>query len=454
MRYKRYCIFIILFILLTGCHDLINESPGTSPSVPQITDSTEASKTTSQNTGKKTVLTTSSTGLTKTTTVANTKNNLTTTVNATERTASTTALSLSPKEAEQLAGRINNRGTTKNIPSTVSSVYVPVKGASYAHHPHIAYFKNKLYATFSQGRENEDDCGQRIMISVSSDMKTWSAPQPLVDSIMGNDSELVLVNAGLYTDGTRLVAYYGGYEYRKESLSGPNTRPFEDAHRYNHAMYLTYTTDGVNWSKPQKMSSTFSCNYGPLPLKSGRLLMCGGTTFFYTDDKTGLSGFKTRSISTSYLVSQGVKGINEGSFYQMDDGTIIMMFRSANGYLCASVSTDNGDTWSKMYKTSFTDCNSKVKFGRLPDKRFYYIGTPVVGSSRIPLVLSVSSDGINFNKSFILCSEKYSKKFDGLYKGGVYAYPDSVVVNDKMYIIYSKHKEAIDVTTISLADID
>ncbi len=355
--------------------------------------------------------------------------------------------------AEDAAKRINNvdgYGVNK-VATDIGNVYTPSVGWGYAHHPHIAHFKGTFYATFSQGHENEDDCGQRIMLSTSKDGLSWSTPEPLIDSVQGQDSELVLVNAGVYTDGNRLIVYYGSYEYRADTLRGPNLRPLEDAHRIDYAMHLVSTTDGSTWSAPQKMTIPFGCNFGPLPLQSGRLLMCGGTTYPYTDDPTGLSGFITGKIDGAEAVSRGAKIINEGSFFQTDDGVIYMMLRTNTKFLWCSRSEDNGATWSKAYQTNFTDCSTKFQFGRLPDGRFFYVGSPIPGSDRNPLMLCLSEDGQNFNRQFILRSEAYKQQIPGLYKGGVYGYPSTVIADGYMYVIYSKHKEAIEVTRVALS---
>ena len=355
--------------------------------------------------------------------------------------------------AEDAAKRINNvdgYGVNK-VATDIGNVYTPAVGWGYAHHPHIAHFKGTFYATFSQGRENEDDCGQRIMLSTSKDGLSWSTPEPLIDSVQGKESELVLVNAGVYTDGNRLIVYYGSYEYRADTLRGPNLRPLEDAHRIDYAMHLVSTTDGSTWSAPQKMTIPFGCNFGPLPLQSGRLLMCGGTTYPYTDDPTGLSGFITGKIDGAEAVSRGAKIINEGSFFQTDDGVIYMMLRTNTKFLWCSRSEDNGATWSKAYQTNFTDCSTKFQFGRLPDGRFFYVGSPIPGSDRNPLMLCLSEDGQNFNRQFILRSEAYKQQIPGLYKGGVYGYPSTVIADGYMYVIYSKHKEAIEVTRVALS---
>jgi hypothetical protein len=359
---------------------------------------------------------------------------------------------------DQLESRIAsiNNGDTGNLlllPSAVSSVYAPKEGWSYTHHAQIALFQDKLYVTFSQGNKNEDDCGQRVMLSVSEDHTTWSTPQPLCDSMMGEDSLRVLVNGGLYATQDRLVAYYFGYEYRKASLRGENLRPLEDAYRYNHAVYVISTTDGVHWTEPSRIITSACVNHSPEALRSGRLLMCGSEVFMISDEPSGLTGWRTKRTYADAALAEGAKLICEGSFFQTDDEAIFMMLRSNTEYLYCAVSTNNGDTWTRPYKTAFTDCGTKFKFGRLPDGRYYYVGSPIPKSGRNPLVLSLSEDGITFDKNYILRNEPYTQQFEGMYKGGVYGYPAVALVDDTLYVVYSKHKEAIEVTAIRLTDL-
>ena len=68
-------------------------------------------------------------------------------------------------------------------------------------------------------------------------------------------------------------------------------------------------------------------------------------------------------------------------------------------------------------------------------------------------MLCVSEDGENFDRHYTLRDEPYTKKYPGLYKGGVYGYPVSLVHDGYLYVIYSKHKEAIEVTRVALSDI-
>lgn len=364
------------------------------------------------------------------------------------------ASAVSEKEAEVLAQAFCNPGyeNAQKLDSEVRTIYLPTENASYAHHAHIACFQGRLYATFSLGRENEDDCGQRIMISTSEDMgDTWSTPVPLQDTIMGNHSQRVLVNGGLYTDGKRLNAYFGGYEYQRTALRGENLRPLEDAYRSDYRMYIMTTTDGVNWSEPKISSCAYIPARGPQKTQNGTLLMSAGSALFLTDDPEGLSGFRTRKVYTDHANDCGVNQLTEGAFIQLDDGTLCMLLRTDTDRMWCAFSNEKGNFWTQAYQTNMTDCRSKFQFHRLEDGRYIYIGGPVPRSARTPLMLSVSQDGFCYDQHYILRDEPYTQLYDGMYKGGVYAYPELVVAEDTLYVIYSKHKEAIEVTYFPLS---
>lgn len=371
---------------------------------------------------------------------------------------------------------INNRlaKPMRKIPTERCNIYTPVLGYSYTHHPSIARFKGRFYALFSQGKTNEDDCGQRVMLATSDDFNHWNEPFALVDSMMGRHSRLVLTASGLYTDGETLCAYIGKFEYTKEDLRDNRTlRPeaVNDTGHLDTELGVMYTTDGVNWSPLRWLGLPVVLNHPPQPTQSGRLIAAGGVMFPFTDDKRGLDGFKIAGIYRDAFGSMqpyddclGIEIVTkalgwnarllcEGSFYQTDDGVINMMLRSNSGVLWCARSYDDGETYADPFPTEFTDDGSKFHFGRLPDGRFYSVGNPVVGSGRNPLVISLSEDGENFDTAYILRDEPYEKVYHGMYKNGLYGYPHTLVHDDFMYIIYSKRKEVIEISRVALSDL-
>ncbi|MGZ3943901.1 MAG: exo-alpha-sialidase [Mucilaginibacter sp.] len=332
-------------------------------------------------------------------------------------------------------------------------VYSPKKDWLYNHHPSIIHFKNKFIAIWSNGLIDEDSPGQRVVYAVSSDFLHWSAPAVLAAPQKTNDTLNVLTAAGLYQYKGTLVAYYG--EYTK--------------HRTNTHLWAKISTDGIHWDKPIDMHVPLIPNHGPETIKSGRLIVSGNFIFPYTDDPKGISGWKISSFypdslykqdnsATFYAPSaqQGFPPLCEGSFFQTDDGVLHMLLRVTGkgwkGRLWLTESRDNGESWSRPTETAFSDNDSKFHFGRLPDKRFYYAGIPdtLHHYDRNPLVLSLSENGVRFDKNYIIADELYKLKKPGLWKGGQYGYPHTMIYKNYMYVIISRQKEAIEAIRFSL----
>jgi hypothetical protein len=362
--------------------------------------------------------------------------------------------------AEQSAGVINNHyeGTAPKIASDKVLIAPYNPDWAFSHHGAIASFKGKLYVLYASGRVNEDHCGQRIMVTSSSNFYNWSTPSPLKDVTMGLYSQIVSSTGGLYTDGTTLVAYYFCREYDPAYLQGENLRPSTDGHTLWLKTYYRTTTDGVNWSNEVELTNLNTPLFtNPKTLLSGRLMMTGGSRFAYTDDPAGLTGWQLKGLTqnqlTAALTISGINAVSEASLFQTTDGIIHMMHRSGGNYLLCSESRDDGVTWSQPYKTDFTDNVNKSYFGTLPDGRYYYVGTPSLTGSRIPLMLNVSSDGYNFSTQYILRDEPYQLIQPGFAKSGNYGYPSVVAADGYLYTVYSKQKEIMEITRVALNNI-
>lgn len=343
-------------------------------------------------------------------------------------------------------------------------IYNPVEGGwTFSHHPYITFFKGKFYVMWSNGRINEDDVGQRILYSFSEDFEEWAEPRPLIDSQMGESYECVISPCGFYfneNDG-KLVAYYFQYEYMDWMIENGHRRKENSGHKNMKFMCIT-TTDGLSWSEPIFISSNIVPNHPPARLKSGRLLISGSVLYPYTDNPDGIHDWKISGIypkdmdlsnfcddSEGIGIAAGKAGwpvtLCEGSFIQTDDGVIHMMLRSGTDWLWVTESYDNGESWTEPRKTRFTDNRTKFHFGRLPNGTFYYVGTPdpFPPRTRHVLVLSLSEDGLNYNRHFILQDKQYKLEFPGLHKNGIYGYPSTMVHDGYLYVTVSICKERI-----------
>ncbi|MDN3580413.1 exo-alpha-sialidase [Mucilaginibacter flavus] len=353
----------------------------------------------------------------------------------------------------------NNYQTEAGVPRLQierSMIYSPDKEWLYNHHPSIIHFKDKFIAIWSNGLIDEDSPGQRVVYATSKDFTHWSVPVPLASPGKVNDTLTVLTAAGLYQYKGTLVAYYGQYT----------------KHRQNTHLWAKTSTDGTHWSQPIDMHVPLIPNHGPEAIKSGRLIISGNFMFPYTDDPRGISGWKLSSFYPDSLYTQdnssafyapaaklGLPPLCEGSFYQTDDNIIHMLLRVTGkgwkGHLWLTESNDNGSNWSRPVQAPFSDNDSKFHFGRLPDKRFYYVGIPdtLHHYDRNPLVLSIAKDGKAFTQNYIIANELYHLKKEGLWKGGQYGYPHTMIYNGYMYVIISRQKEAIEVLRFNLKQV-
>jgi len=365
---------------------------------------------------------------------------------------------------------ITNCNVRPRLPVEKALLYQPDKEWTYSHHASICFFKNRFYAIWSNGRTHEDEPGQRVLLATSADGMAWSEPRALVGPVQGRHSEIVLTAAGFHQHAGTLVAYAGAYEYAPEALTAEIR--LAQGHRDTRLWAMT-TQDGEHWSGLQDMKIPIVPNHGPQRIASGRLIISGNISFPYTDDPSGLAGWRMTGIypadmaktifddSESFWAVQKrmgwPAGLCEGSFYQTDDGVLHMLLRTTGagyaGKLWLAESTDNGTTWSAPHEIAFSDNNTKFHFGRLPDGRFYYVGSPDASprGARNPLVLSLSNDGVRFCQHHIIADEEYVQKAAGRHKGGLYGYPHTMVHGGYLYVICSLRKEAVTVLRFPLS---
>lgn len=358
--------------------------------------------------------------------------------------------------------------TAVRLPVEPAWLYRPETEWTFSHHPHLAHFNGRFYAMWSNGRQDEDAPGQRVLIASSADGRTWTPPAPLLDTQPGRWGELVLTAGGFHQHAGRLVAYVGQYEYRPEFLENGRRRKDGFGHAGTTLCAMT-SADGAVWTARRDLGLPLINNHGPQRIASGRLVICGNISFPHTDDPAGLTGWRMAGLYPPDMAAEIVDdseafyrvrsrlqwpmALCEGAFYQTDDGVLHMLLRSETEHLYVSASRDDGASWSAPRETQFTDNATKFHFGRLPDGRFYYVGCPDPAPryQRSPLVLSLSADGVRFDRHFILGDTPYSQRAGGMHKVGEYGYPHSLVHDGVLYVMVSRRKEAVEVLRVPLA---
>lgn len=360
---------------------------------------------------------------------------------------------------------------TEKIQAKTTCLYnATVNEYHFCHHPHITAYKDKLYAMWSNGKQGEGEIGQRILYSVSEDGETWSTPCVLLENIQGSAGLLTLVAAGWLAQENMLIAYIGAFNYafpeRKQTDGSGQWR--YGVKCINTRLLAMTSVDGRTWSSPLDQQVPLCPNMGPQKIGNGKLLITGNWAHAVSNNTSGLGPWRLTSFCDDpacypsplrddpfafWEVSRamGIHGsMCEGAFVETDDGKLHMLHRSYGNRLYESISCDAGESWSFPEKTNFPDGNSKFYLGRLPDGRYIYIGNPGPDNSRCPLVLSLSQDGNIFDTHYLLEDTPVPRKFTGVFKNGMYAYPHAAVKDDYLYIIYSLWKEDVFVQKIPL----
>jgi hypothetical protein len=339
-------------------------------------------------------------------------------------------------------------------PVESSLLYAPDSEWAYSHHPHIAGFRGRLFAIWSNGHRDEDAPGQRVLLSSAREFRAWSEPRVLAAPSVGPDGrENVLTAAGFHQHDGTLVAYFAEYGPEKQA-----TR-----------LFAVTTKDGERWSRPLDLGVAVCPNHGPRGTASGRLIITGNISFPFTDDRSGLAGWRMAGIygerfdkddPAEFWEVARRRGwpaaLCEGAFHETDDGVLHMLLRSTGpGFrhrLWLTESRDDGVSWSEPVETDFSDTNAKFHMGRLPDGRFTYVGNPV-GENRTPLALSLSADGESFDRHFVLGDAHYERRRAGTWKEGEYGYPHSIVDGDWFIVIVSRQKEGVEVLRVRVSSL-
>lgn len=315
----------------------------------------------------------------------------------------------------------------------------------------MAAFKGALYCMWQSSKLDEDASDTWVAYARSEDGgKTWTAPMVLCPTI----SNGYCSSGGWLATDDRLIAYI-------------NVWPSNLSPKGGYTQYKE-TTDGKTWTEPADVTmadgTRLNCIFeqDPHVLQNGRIICAGHfqtglmLSPIYTDDPTGRTGWKKASFPYTSNGSQSVE--MEPSFYVRGDGALVMVMRDQNSSYTklASVSTDNGETWTKAVKTNMPDSRSKQSAGNLPDGTAFFASNPVNNKNRQPLVLTLSADGQLFNKAYLLRaggSDLQAQRTSGKSKGLGYIYPKSMVDGDYLYVAHSTNKEDVEYVRIPLAAI-
>ena len=309
-------------------------------------------------------------------------------------------------------------------------------------------FNNLLFCQWQSSAKDEDAVNTKVVYSCSNNGKNWKAPISLSIAIPNTYQ----TSGGWWKNGNTLIAFINVWPLKLEPKGG-------------FTLYRT-TTDGISWSgfKPVLMENGDTLK-GVIEqdlhrLANGRIV--GAAHFqpglivspIYTDDPSGVKGWH-RANFTPLAIKNNVSRELEPSLFIQSNSNIVMVFRDqfSSYKRLASVSTDNGESWSETILTNMPDSRSKQSAGNLPNRAAYLVGNPVSNKQRFPLAIALSRNGEVFTKAYLLRSggsNLQPLRYEGKYKRAGYHYPKSMVAGNFLYVAYTTNKEDVEYTRIPL----
>lgn len=342
-------------------------------------------------------------------------------------------------------------GLSKIESAETITVFSAAEGTDhYVNGVFMTEFQGKLYCQWQSSAVDEDAEDTWVAYSVSEDGITWSEPMVLAPTIENGYCS----SGGWYVNGDTLVSYVNVWRDETSPRGG--------------FAYYTESTDGMNWSEIQPVLMADGTpmegiiEQDPHVLDSGRIVCAAHfqpglfANPIYTDDVSGVKGW-VRAEYTNLDFEGDTSREMEPSLFVNSDGNVVMTFRDQDStfYRLASVSCDDGETWSEAVLTDMPDSRSKQSAGNLPDTTAYLVGNSVTNKTRIPLTITLSSDGKAFDTAYVLRNEAEIPElmYEGKAKRLGYHYPKSVVIGDYLYVSYATNKEHADFTRIPLYEI-
>ena len=315
----------------------------------------------------------------------------------------------------------------------------------------LVAFKGYLYAQWQSSSRDEDAIDTWVAYSRSSNGRNWTKPMTLAPKW----DKGIYTSGGWWTDGKKLVAYI-------------NVWPHQLNPRGGYAEYMI-SSDGITWSnrKPllkingEPVNGIFEQD--PHSLPDGRIISAIHeqpgliVTPYYTDDPTGIKGW-TKGIMNNLPYDGTVSREIEPSWFYRADRNVVMIFRdqASSFRKLASISKDNGETWSTPVLTNMPDSRSKQCAGNLPDGTAFMVNNPTDNKNRYPLVITLSKDGKHFDKAYLLRAggaKLQPLRYNGRHKRPGYSYPKAIIWNNFLSVSYATNKEDVEITQVPLTSL-
>lgn len=321
------------------------------------------------------------------------------------------------------------------------------QGGRWVHqHAYLARHEGRFWAMWSDGPgvpkpdvtpeqhrnvvPGHDQAGTRVSFATSEDGVTWSEPgdlsgPPRIDGYGW-------IARGYWVREGQLLALASHFH----APGYPGLGLSLEAFRWDEA-------EGA-WVDHGRVLDDAINNFPPKRLPNGQWMMSRRDHLRQvTMIVGGVEGFDQWEIHP--MASYDTAGQPEEPYwYVLPDGkNVVGLIRdnARSRRLQRTFSTDNGRTWSKIVQTNFPDATSKF-FALQTSHGYFVLVSNASPSGRDPLTLSISKDGLVYDRMFYLVGGRHVD------------YPHIIEHDGHLLISFSGAKQTVETLKISLADLN
>ena len=319
-----------------------------------------------------------------------------------------------------------------------------IRNGSYNHHNQFTKFRDAYYYAWSNGLKNEEDAGQRILISSSRDLRNWSAASVAVGVAEG--SQTARNCTALTADRERLYLFVMTEETEHDAAAIGMRRIIPES--YSLSIYTS--KDGVNWKEYYSFGSELKWVFEAPRRTLGGKTICVCCT---TRHGAGILRWRNDNILTDpdIIPIPEPEGASfpyaETSWFQRsDDGVMVFFWRDEGGStrMYVNTSTDDGQTFSTPIISDIPDSMSRNYAGQLGDGRYYLVSNTLPNLlDRSLLTILTSRDGRVFDRVSVINDDPTAMRRKGLLKERGYQYPCCYSERDRLIVAYDRNKEDI-----------
>lgn len=310
-------------------------------------------------------------------------------------------------------------------------------------HNYLVYHDGKYWLMWSDGPGVEDRVGQRVAYSTSKDGLAWSEKK-FISSYPKNfnpDSEFYNTRS---EHGFRYISR--GFWQREDELLALVSLDEADGF-FGESLELRgfrLNAKDETWEEIGVVYKNAINNFAPKLLPNREWMMTRRThdrnVYMLTGGKQSFDKWETHAV---VMHDESELKPEEPYWWVLPDGNLLALFRdnAKSGFLYRAFSTDLGRSWTRPVRTDFPDARSKFNGLQLSDGRFILVSNPNP-EKRDPLAISISEDGITFDKMAYLFG---GRRID---------YPHVIEHDGQLLVAFSGNKQSVEILKFNVSELD